>query len=58
VKTFSAVPGFSVVPSVTGVEIHVRYITRAPERHETRRRLYGEVVALLHGRTAQGADAA
>lgn len=58
VKTFSAVPGFTVVPSATGVEIHVRYITRAPERHETRRRLYREVVALLHGKPTQGADAA
>ena len=58
VKTFSAVPGFTVVPSATGVEIHVRYITRAPERHETRRRLYREVVALLHGKPGEGADAA
>jgi small-conductance mechanosensitive channel len=58
VKTFSAVPGFTVVPTATGVEIHVRYITRAPERHETRRRLYREVVALLHGKTGQGVDAA
>ncbi len=48
VKTFSAVPGFTVVPTAAGVEIHVRYITRAPERHEARRRLYQEVVALLH----------
>jgi small-conductance mechanosensitive channel len=58
VKTFSAAPGFTVVPTGGGVEIHVRYITRAPERHETRRRIYGEVVALLHGRHDQGADAA
>jgi small-conductance mechanosensitive channel len=58
VKTFSAVPGFTVVPTASGVEIHVRYITRAPERHEARRRLYREVVALLHGKHGQGADAA
>ena len=58
VKTFSAVPGLTVVPSASGVEIHVRYITRAPERHEARRRLYREVVALLHGKYGQGADAA
>ncbi len=58
VKTFSAVPGFTVVPTGSGVEIHVRYITRAPERHEARRRLYREVVALLHGKHGQGADAA
>ena len=53
VKTFSAVPGFTMVPTAGGVEIHVRYITRAPERHETRRRLYREVVALLHGKAGQ-----
>ncbi|HEX8908945.1 MAG TPA: mechanosensitive ion channel domain-containing protein [Anaeromyxobacteraceae bacterium] len=58
VKTFSAVPGFTMVPTGGGIEIRVRYITRAPERHETRRRLYREVVALLHGRQGQGADAA
>ena len=57
-KTFSAVPGFTVVPTASGVEIHVRYITRAPERHEARRRLYREVVALLHGKHDRGADAA
>jgi small-conductance mechanosensitive channel len=58
VKTFSAVPGFTIVPASTGVEIHVRYICRAPDRHETRRRLYNEVVALLHGKGGRGADAA
>ena len=55
VKTFSAVPGFTVVPTSSGVEIHVRYITRAPERHEARRRLYQEVVALLHGKPGAAA---
>ncbi len=58
VKTFSAVPGFTIVPAANGVEIHVRYVTRAPERHEARRRLYREVVALLHGKQGEGADAA
>ncbi len=28
----------------------------APERHEARRRLYQEVVALLNGKHGQGAD--
>lgn len=58
VKTFSAVPGFTMVPTGSGIEINVRYITRAPERHEARRRLYREVVALLHGKPSLGADAA
>jgi hypothetical protein len=40
--------------------MNVRYITRAHERHDTRRRLYHAVVELMHGRRAegQGADAA
>jgi len=58
VKSFSAAPGLTVVPTAAGVEIHVRYITRAPDRHESRRRLYQEVVALLHSKHVQGADAA
>jgi small-conductance mechanosensitive channel len=57
VKTFSAVPGFTMVPTASGIEIRVRYITRAPERHEARRRLYREVVALLHGKHAADAHA-
>ncbi len=57
VKAFSAAPGFTVVPTASGVEIHVRYLTRAPERHEARHRLYQEVVALLHGKRGQGTAA-
>ena len=50
VRTFSAVPGLNVVPTAAGIEINVRYITRAHERHETRRRLYHSVLELLHGK--------
>ncbi len=57
VKTFSAVPGFTMVPSSNGIEIHVRYVTRAPERHEARERLYREVVAIMHGKAGQKVDA-
>ncbi len=57
VRAFSAAPGFTVVPTASGVEIHVRYLTRAPERHEARHRLYQEVVALLHGKRGQGTHA-
>ncbi len=56
VRTFSAVPGINVVPSSGGVEIQARYITRAYERHETRRRLYHAVVELLHGKRPEGQD--
>jgi small-conductance mechanosensitive channel len=50
VQSFSAVPGINVVPTSQGIEIHVRYITRAHERHETRRDLYNSVLELMHGK--------
>ena len=49
VQAFSAAPGLNVVPTANGVEIRVRYITRAFERHETRQRLNQAVVELMHG---------
>jgi len=50
VKTLSAVPGINVRPTAAGIEVHVRYITRAYERHEARKRLYEAVVELMHGK--------
>ncbi|WP_306591890.1 mechanosensitive ion channel family protein [Geothrix sp. 21YS21S-4] len=50
VQAFSAAPGLDVVPTAGGVEVRMRYVTRAFERHETRLRLNEAVVALLHGR--------
>jgi small-conductance mechanosensitive channel len=55
VRTFSAVPGVSVVPTAAGVELDVRYITRAYERHATRRRLNHAVVDLMHGKRSEHA---
>jgi small-conductance mechanosensitive channel len=49
-KTLSATPGINVVPTASGIEVKVRYITRAYERHETRRRLYQELVEVMHGK--------
>jgi small-conductance mechanosensitive channel len=49
VQAFSAAPGLNVVPTMNGVEIRARYITRAFERHETRLRLNQAVVELMHG---------
>jgi small-conductance mechanosensitive channel len=57
VQAFSATPGLQVVPTNTGVEIHVRYITRANERHQTRQALYQSVVELMHGKRPGGASA-
>jgi len=48
VQSFSAEPAINVRPTGSGVEVRVRYITRAYERHETRQRLYQAVVELMH----------
>ncbi|MGZ6124540.1 MAG: mechanosensitive ion channel domain-containing protein [Myxococcales bacterium] len=58
VQTFSAVPGIQVVPTTNGIEVVVRYITRAHERHEVRRRLYQAVFELMHGKRGAEARAA
>jgi small-conductance mechanosensitive channel len=47
VKSFSAAPSISVRPASLGVEIVVRYITRAQERYEVRSHLYQTVVEIL-----------
>jgi small-conductance mechanosensitive channel len=46
-KTFSGTPGIDVKPVVGGVEITVRYLTRAHERFQLRARLYQSAVDLL-----------
>jgi small-conductance mechanosensitive channel len=46
-KTFSGAPGVNVKPIVGGVEIAVRYITRANERYALRTKLYQAAVDLL-----------
>jgi len=50
VKTFSAEPAISVRPTGSGVEVKVRYVTRAHERHEMRKRLYEAVFELMQGK--------
>jgi hypothetical protein len=49
-KTLKALPGINVQPMGGSVEVRMRYITRAYERHETRRRLYEAVLQLMHGK--------
>jgi small-conductance mechanosensitive channel len=46
-KTFSGTPGVNIKPVVGGVEIAVRYITRANERFQLRAKLYHSAVDLL-----------
>jgi small-conductance mechanosensitive channel len=44
----SSAPAINLRPTPLGVEVHVRYITRAHERYATRTMLYQKIVALLH----------
>jgi small-conductance mechanosensitive channel len=54
-KVFSGTPGVNVKPVIGGVEIAIRYITRANERFLLRAKLYQAAVDLLGERaTAQG----
>jgi small-conductance mechanosensitive channel len=46
-SSFSAAPGIVVRPAVGGVEVAVRYVTRASERFALRSRLYQQAVQLL-----------
>ena len=52
----SAAPAINLRPTSSGVEVHVRYITRAQERYATRTKLYQEIVALLHQRQPERAS--
>lgn len=55
VQAFSAQPGINVRPTSNGIEVRVRYITRAYQRHEVRRGLYQAVVELMHGKRPEDA---
>jgi small-conductance mechanosensitive channel len=57
VKSFSAVPSINVRPTTSGIELVVRYITRAHERYDVRARLYQAVVDLLQRKPVQAAAA-
>jgi hypothetical protein len=48
IQSFSAVPAIEVRPTNLGVNLVVRYIVRAHERHEVRTKLYQAIVELLH----------
>ncbi|MDR3700605.1 MAG: mechanosensitive ion channel [Candidatus Sulfopaludibacter sp.] len=47
-STFSAKPAVDLRPSGLGLDVVVRYITRAPERDAMKSRLFQEIVDLLH----------
>lgn len=50
-RAFSAAPSMTVRPTAAGVNVLVRYITRANERAEVRARLYRAVVDVLGKRS-------
>ena len=52
VRAVSAAPEVNLRPTASGVEVHVRYITRAQERSAMRARLNQALVQLLHQRGA------
>jgi small-conductance mechanosensitive channel len=49
-RTFAPAPAIMVRPTSLGVNVIVRYITRANERHEVRARLFRQVVELLRSK--------
>jgi small-conductance mechanosensitive channel len=49
-SSFSVEPAISIKPVVGGVELAVRYITRANERYQLRAKLYQDAVDLLGGK--------
>ncbi len=46
---FSTEPEVNLRPSAAGFDVLLRYVTRASERVETRNKLYGTVLGILHG---------
>jgi len=46
-RDFSAKPAVNLRPSVNGLEVVVRYITRAPQRNDVKSRLFQVIVDLL-----------
>ena len=53
-STLSAAPAVSVKPVIGGVEIAVRYITRASERYQMRAKLYEAAMNLINKKDKQG----
>lgn len=48
-RPFSARPAVELRPTGGGIEVVVRYISRAPQRDERKTRVHQDIVALLHG---------
>jgi small-conductance mechanosensitive channel len=50
-SAFTAAPVVSLVPSASGTDVHVRYVTRASARFEVRNRLYRHIIDMMHEAT-------
>ena len=46
-QSFSARPAVDLRPVSSGLEVQVRYITRGPQRHEVKSRLFAKIVDVL-----------
>ncbi len=57
VNSASAEPAINLRPTAEGLEIHVRYVTRANERYIMRTRLYQGIVDMLHRRGVEATNA-
>jgi small-conductance mechanosensitive channel len=55
---FSAAPSVDLRPASAGIDVLVRYVTRAGNRFEMRNKLYGAVLALLRQSNVPGDSAA
>jgi len=50
---FSAAPSVDLRPAAAGIDVVVRYVTRAGERFAMRNKLYGAVIGVLHPAEAE-----
>ncbi|MCU1310844.1 MAG: LigA [Candidatus Angelobacter sp.] len=57
-QSVSAKPAINLRPTTSGVEVHLRYITRAHERYAMRTRLYQALVELMRRKPSGGRVAA
>lgn len=47
-RSFTAEPAVDMRPGPSGIDLIVRYVTRASDRFEVRNRLYQRILSLLH----------
>jgi len=55
---FSAMPSVNLSPAGAGIDVVIRYITRAGVRVDTRNRLYAMILELMQGDTKESGNAA